>query len=103
MILLSPHHKAYLSSECLSLPRKICIVVPSFLQGINQGFKEMAVKAFRENFDDRTVSFISQPQADLSWYSLKSELQAGREFVVFCHAEEEITVYQLFLVHYLGN
>ena len=100
MILLSPYHNVlHLSSECLSFPRKICIVVPSFLQGISKGLEEMAVKAFTENSDDSTVSFICQPQADLSWYSFKSELQTGREFIIFCQAEEEITVYQLFIVH----
>jgi hypothetical protein len=60
----------------------------------------MALNALRENDDDNTVSFVIQHQVDLAWYLVKSKLPTTRtHFVVFCHAEEEITVCQIITIY----
>jgi hypothetical protein len=102
LIRASLQHGAYATSECLSLPRKICVVIPSFLQGkVQTGFKDIVLTGFREGSEENTVSFINQPQVDLAWYTFKSKLEVNKgDLIVFCQAEEDITLRHLSIICY---
>jgi hypothetical protein len=65
--------------------------MPSFLTYERRSnFERLVLDIFGQS----TVSFVTQPEADLAWYTFKTPLQANRgDYVIFCHADEEITVY----------
>jgi hypothetical protein len=54
-------------------------------------------------FGEESVSFVTQPEADLAWYTHKAKLQANAgDRVVFVHAEKDITAchHLLFTLHF---
>jgi hypothetical protein len=58
-------------AECLSLVRKVCVVIPAFLSDDQKdGFMAFMLSIFGEE----SVSFVIQPEADLTWYTHKAKL-----------------------------